>query len=292
MQIRKLAKSQQLFSTGFRTDQDTLEVLLSLQKPQRKSSVHLTDQNLHRASVFQLATHVLGDEMTKRKTIDDRASVARQLANSKLWQRSYKERDTLKDTQSPVAASGKKLRPRAKSVTRMSMVLAEQRLQRQETLTFVNPALLNAPQRGRMASCSGIGQAPPPWAVRETRRSVSTPVRRSRHQSAAEPHAAQDTLLSRISHSGSEQGRLSGAGALRAARGSFAHGAPLQRHLVADEYGHPNLEGVKAMCQELTSMMRSLAAEVTAVKSAVLYSQFQIANSAAKDSNHSRQKDP
>lgn len=67
VQIQKLALSQQLFSKGFSTDEETLEVLMSMRRSQKDSEILKVD-DISRASVFHVAAAVPGTGVSRGKT--------------------------------------------------------------------------------------------------------------------------------------------------------------------------------------------------------------------------------
>lgn len=274
LQIKKLAKCQQLFSHGFATDASTLEVLLELEKTKSAHArKRLSSASLSRTSVFEVATSIFGqDGMEQRAPMRQRGSRCGASRNWE-WLRSSTcsatapARDCTEHRRSgapaPPGDSRERRRSSASPGARRAGASgrAVQALNRMATRSFVNPALL-APVDALLAA----------GALHRGRESVVGAERRSSLLSPIETTRSGVLARQVLKHSYSPSRRSVAGVQLADANwgASTAAAAPPQE---VDQ-----LLGLVADC---CGMVQDMAAEVNAIKSAVLYSQFQIATQAA-----------
>lgn len=252
LQIKKLAKCQQLFSHGFATDSSTLEILLDLDRSRSASTRRLqSNSSLKRASVYEVATSIFGvDGMQQRHVMRQALNRASETGQGDRRRSSAGGAESHED----VKRRRSSVRPAARRMS--GGMRAVHALNRMQTCSFVNPALL--------APASALASAGADYAQRE---SVLPPVRPSQLPSLTPSEVLAHRVLQ---HSHSDQlrsGRMQHT--LDGLSGSSAADAQLET---------AQLRGLVAEC---CSMVHNTASEVNAIKSAVLYSQFQIANQAA-----------
>lgn len=148
MQIKRLAKCQQLFANGFSTDAQTMQLLLAMERPGQQQVRKRLSGSMTRASIFEVATSVLGPEHRWAGTaaLSDTSTEAAAAVKDVIVR---KRRRSARRSQRLSMASLQADMPRSSSVytgdRRQSSCTgdgARYLLQRMETRRFVNPALL------------------------------------------------------------------------------------------------------------------------------------------------------
>ena len=146
MQIKRLAKCQQLFAEGFSTDADTLQLLLGLERERKQSARQLSKDSLKRASIFEVATATLGPQRrhTGPRTLPPASDPGSEEALERKRRRSSRKsvRVSMAGVESQLMSlPGEALSADARRASRVAPV--NTLLQRMATCEFVNPALLS-----------------------------------------------------------------------------------------------------------------------------------------------------